>query len=114
MDTTTPTGAPWAGRGVRRPATAGSSARGGAMIIWGWRRLTSTVFRGTFYCPECSPQRAYSRRRMRPFCTLYYIPLFPTTTLGKYIECDACKSAYKDKILDYQQAATPDRATDVA
>jgi len=54
------------------------------MIIWGRRALTSTVFRGTSYCPECSQQRAYSRRRMRRFFTLYFIPLFPTKTLGEY------------------------------
>jgi len=84
------------------------------MIIWGWRTLTSTVFRGSFFCPECAQQRAYSRRRMRRFFTLYFIPLFPTKTLGEYIECDACKSAYKDKILDNQTAHAPERAADVA
>jgi len=84
------------------------------MIIWGWRTLTSTVFRGTFFCPDCAQQRPYSRRRMRRFFTLYFIPLFPTKTLGEYIECDACTSTYKETVLEYQPSREAVRTADVA
>jgi hypothetical protein len=104
----------------RSTATAGGPAdqpeddEEGSMIIWGWRALTKTVSRGNFFCPDCGQQQAYSRRLVRRFFTLYFIPLFPTKTLGEYIECDVCKNAYKDKVLEYNPLGKPERMADVA
>lgn len=83
------------------------------MIIWGSRGLTSTLAAGTFACPECKAQRGYEKKQMRRFFTLYFIPLFPTETLGDWIECARCHAKYNDKVLENRlppaaQEPTPD------
>jgi tellurite resistance protein len=71
------------------------------MIIFGTRGVTYNADDGDFHCPECEGQK-YHRKRVRRFFTLYFIPLIPLDKMGEYIECDGCKSTYKDSILDYQ------------
>jgi hypothetical protein len=97
-----------------RPAVRPEDDKEGGMIIWGWRALTKTVARGNFFCPDCVREQAYSRRRVRQFFTLYFIPIFPMKTLGEYIECDVCKNAYKDKVLEYNPLGKPERTADAA
>ena len=38
---------------------------------------------------------------MQRYFTLYWIPLFPLTTLGEYVECELCAQGYDPKILQY-------------
>jgi hypothetical protein len=77
------------------------------MVIWGSRALTSTQATGTFACPECKVQIGYEKKRMRRFFTLYFIPLFPTETLGEWIECTRCRTNYKEAVLEYRLPPTP-------
>jgi hypothetical protein len=78
-----------------------------AMIIWGSRALTSTQATGSFACPECKVQIGYEKKQMRRFFTLYFIPLFPTETLGQWIECTRCHTNYKEAVLQYRLPPTP-------
>ncbi len=71
------------------------------MIIWGSKGRTSTIKSGDFYCPDCSDYKAYNHQKVRRWFTLYFIPVFPLSDLGEYIECSECKSTYKDNVLDY-------------
>ena len=75
------------------------------MIIFGTRGVTSTKETGPFNCPFCGDQRAYSRKSVRRFFTLYFIPLIPLDEIGSYIECLTCKQQFKDEVLAYDPAA---------
>jgi uncharacterized tellurite resistance protein B-like protein len=77
------------------------------MIIFGTRGVTTTPERGSFHCPECEGQQ-FRRRRVRRFFTLYFIPVIPLDKLGEYIECESCRSTYKDSVLDYKPGAGAD------
>lgn len=71
------------------------------MIIWGSKGVTGTTGGGTFNCPVCAASQPYEQKRVRRFFTLYFIPLFPTSTLGEYIECRACEGTFETDILNY-------------
>jgi uncharacterized tellurite resistance protein B-like protein len=75
------------------------------MIIFGTRGVTSTKETGPFNCPSCGDQRAYSRKSVRRFFTLYFIPLIPLDQLGEYIECITCKQQYAEEVLAYDPIA---------
>lgn len=69
------------------------------MIIWGWRARDKQVATGTFHCPNCHTRSAFSHQRVARYFTLYFIPLFPTSTLGEYVRCMRCASQYKTVVL---------------
>lgn len=85
------------------------------MIIWGSKGRTKEVSRGQFYCPRCATLRPYVRRRVSKYFTLYFIPLFPTSTLGEYVECGACFTTFKPEVLEYAPNAweSPQRDPEV-
>ncbi|HEX8907433.1 MAG TPA: zinc-ribbon domain-containing protein [Longimicrobiaceae bacterium] len=60
------------------------------MIIWGSTARDRTIASGTFYCPACRARSSYSHQRVSRYFTLYFIPLFPTDTLGEYLRCTRC------------------------
>jgi len=81
------------------------------MIIWGSKGRTKTVASGQFYCPRCSTLRPYEHRRVGKYFTLYFIPLFQTSALGEYVECQVCRTTFKvevleasGKLLEYERA----------
>jgi tellurite resistance protein len=71
------------------------------MLIWGSKGRTSTVESGEFYCPDCSDYKPYKHQKVKRWFTFYFIPVFPLSDLGEYIECDDCKSTYKNNVLDF-------------
>jgi tellurite resistance protein len=75
------------------------------MIIWGSKGRTSTQATGDFYCSECSDYRPYGHKVVKKWFTLYFIPVFPMSTLGEYIECNSCNSTFKMNALDYDPKA---------
>ncbi len=75
------------------------------MIIWGSKAITGTLGAGNFNCPVCAVNRPYDQKRVRRFFTLYFIPLFPTSTLGQYVECRGCQGTFEPNILSYDPAA---------
>jgi hypothetical protein len=79
-------------------------------IIWGSRGIESTVHNGDFYCPDCDQQEEYSLKQVRPFFTLYFIPLFPTGSGERYVECHRCKKTYKEAVLEYKPPSEAQRA----
>lgn len=68
-------------------------------IIWGTRARTNTIGSGTFHCPRCRANRDYAYKQVKRWFTLYFIPLFPTRTLGEYVECAGCGAAWKPEVL---------------
>jgi hypothetical protein len=78
-------------------------------IIWGSRGLTSTVENGDFHCPRCDQQQEYALKQVRPWFTLYFIPIFPVGGAEKYVECLGCGNTYKDEVLNYEPPSEADR-----
>jgi predicted RNA-binding Zn-ribbon protein involved in translation (DUF1610 family) len=70
------------------------------IIIWGSRGLTSTRGSGTFYCPRCDSEADYALKQVRPFFTIYFIPLFPIGAAQRYVECHSCGGTFKEEVLD--------------
>lgn len=75
------------------------------MIIFGTRGVTSTKETGPFHCPFCGDQRAYSRKSVRRFFTLYFIPVIPLDEIGQYIECLTCNQQFNEDVLAYDPTA---------
>jgi hypothetical protein len=70
------------------------------IIFWGWTTITRTVGEGAFYCPRCRVHTSYSHQRIKEYFTLYFIPLFPTNTIGEFIECRECGTTFQPSIRD--------------
>jgi hypothetical protein len=69
------------------------------MIIWGSKAKESEIAAGTFFCPNCMADSAYSHMRVSRYFTLYFIPLFSTSTLGEYVRCRSCNVELSDVVL---------------
>jgi len=70
-----------------------------AMIIWGWRGLTSTVKQQNFNCPRCNESRVGCVKQVRTWFTIYFIPLIPLSVEQPYLECSTCASIYEESLL---------------
>lgn len=71
------------------------------MIIWGSKGKTKIIGQGTFYCPRCQVKRFYKHHQVGKYFTLYFIPLFQTSKLGEYIECQTCFTPFEKSVLEY-------------
>lgn len=71
------------------------------MIIWGSRGITGTLEQAQFHCPQCGTQRSGALKQVRNFFTLYFIPLIPMGTLGRFVECGSCGGSFAEEILTY-------------
>ena len=71
------------------------------MIIWGSKAKESQVGTGTFFCPSCMADSPYAHMRVSRYFTLYFIPLFPTSTLGEYVCCRTCNGQLSNVVLTF-------------
>jgi hypothetical protein len=79
------------------------------IIFFGSRGVTSTVEYGDFYCPRCDHPEGYALKQVRPWFTLYFIPIFPIGGAQRYVECRRCGQAYKEAVLDMQGPSDANR-----
>jgi predicted RNA-binding Zn-ribbon protein involved in translation (DUF1610 family) len=79
------------------------------MIIFGSRVREKEIADGQFTCPNCHKLRAYKQKRISKYFALYFIPLFKTSDLGEYIECQTCGNKYKPGVLSYREPSTAER-----
>jgi hypothetical protein len=70
------------------------------MIIWGSTGKQKTIGEEPFFCPRCRTEATGEHVRVSRYFTLYFIPLFPTSTLGEYIRCDECAGEFDMSVLD--------------
>jgi zinc-ribbon family len=70
------------------------------MIIWGSRAKENVRATGEFYCPRCNETRTYKHKRLQRYFTLYFIPLFATSTIVEWVECLHCGQQFKPDILN--------------
>jgi uncharacterized tellurite resistance protein B-like protein len=71
------------------------------MIIWGSRGINSVVESGDFHCPQCSTTRTGRLTEVRRFFTLYFIPLIPLGSGGKFVECESCGGTFAEEAMSY-------------
>ena len=71
------------------------------MIIWGSYVIRKTLGNGDYYCPNCATHRKYTLRKPRRWGHLYWIPLFVMEEFESYVECDTCKKAYREVVLQH-------------
>jgi len=71
------------------------------MIIWGTYVTKKVVSTGQFYCPRCANHRSYKLRRPKKWGHLYWIPIIPMEEFDRYVECDGCKGAYQEIVLQH-------------
>jgi zinc-ribbon family len=88
-------------------------------LLWGSRTRTRRVGQGVFHCPRCRTHVTYSHDVSENWFTLYFIPLFPTRTLGECVRCGECRGAYKPSILlrseeEIERSMRPWRCSDCA
>lgn len=81
------------------------------MIIFGTRGVTLSKESGDFHCPACngSPQ-AYTRKSVRRFFTLYFIPVIPLDKLGEYVQCHRCNGTFNVQVLEHDPEAERNQA----
>jgi zinc-ribbon family len=71
------------------------------MIIWGTYVTKKVVSTGQFYCPRCANHRSYKLRRPKKWGHLYWIPIIPMEEFGRYVECDSCRGAFQEIVLQH-------------
>jgi hypothetical protein len=71
------------------------------MIVWGTYVTKKIVSTGQFYCPRCANHRGYKLRRPKKWGHLYWIPIIPMQEFDRYVECDGCKGAYQEIVLQH-------------
>ncbi len=79
------------------------------MIIFGTRVRHKVLGDGKFFCPRCQAQRSYLHKRASRYFALYFVPIIPMGTIGEFIECQTCKTAFEMSVLN-QKGPVPSRA----
>jgi hypothetical protein len=70
------------------------------MIIFGTRGRISTMDGGQFYCPRCGGDRDYTRKGVRRWFTLFFIPIVPMGAARNLrIVCSTCGGAFNEQVL---------------
>ncbi len=79
------------------------------MIIFGSRVREKEIASGQFNCPNCKATRPYIQKQIGKYFALYFIPLFKTSDLGDFVECQVCHQKYKPEVLTYKEPSQADR-----
>ncbi len=66
------------------------------MIIFGSRGLDLKRGEGSFFCPNCQTDRIYTLKERKRMGHLYWIPILPLGSLGKFVECKACRQIFHE------------------
>lgn len=80
------------------------------MIIWGYRtRITKSDVDDVLKesCPQCKGDLELSD--MKKWFTLYFIPVFPISTVDTFYKCCKCEQTYKKEIKEMLQKGNKDR-----
>lgn len=74
------------------------------VLIWGSKGKAKEVGAGVFYCPSCNSMQNYKHYELGKYFTLYFIPLFQTSKITEYIDCERCSLSFKTEVLNYNHA----------
>ena len=68
-----------------------------------WTRgVTINKGQGRFYCPSCWGECGYHKRGVFRFFAIADVPLIPLGMVGDYIECEACKATFGERVLEFE------------
>ncbi len=70
------------------------------LFIWGFKGRNKKMGEGEFFCPDCGSYHHYFLMIVKRWFTFYFIPIFPTSTLGEYVECQNCKATFNTRVLE--------------
>lgn len=70
------------------------------MLIFGTTSLKHVKAKGEFFCPACQDHQPYKLREPRRWFHLYWIPIIPMKSLGRYVECGTCKKTFVEEALE--------------
>jgi hypothetical protein len=76
------------------------------IVVWGWRTRLKELRSGTFACPSCRVDRAYSFVEARRWFTFFWIPLIPLKRLGQFVKCSNCGSTFTEAVLELKTTAS--------
>jgi hypothetical protein len=79
------------------------------MIIFGSSVREKEIASGQFTCPNCRVLRPYIQKRIDKYFAIYFVPLFKTSDLGEYVECQVCHQKYKPDVLFYKEPSPAER-----
>jgi zinc-ribbon family len=69
------------------------------MIIWGFRVIMRVLSSGAFFCPKEDGDRPYQLKSQQRFFTIFFIPLIPLKKFDNLVECQSCRTLYKESVL---------------
>ena len=78
-------------------------------IVFGSKSRAKKIGEGRFFCPKCRTEATYQHHRISRYFTLYFIPLFPISTLGEYVECTGCHAQFGPHVLQLTRAQIEER-----
>ena len=82
------------------------------MIIFGTKGRSIKMDSGDFHCPNCNTNRAYNKKYVQDWFTLYFIPTFPVgSKKNEHIECEECSSIYHLDVIDYKPGLNDEEMT---
>ena len=82
------------------------------MIIFGTKGRSIKMDSGEFHCPNCNTNRAYNKKYVQDWFTLYFIPTFPVgSKKNEHIECEECSSIYHLDVIDYKPGLNDEEMT---
>jgi predicted RNA-binding Zn-ribbon protein involved in translation (DUF1610 family) len=81
------------------------------IFIIGVHPRETVIDRGPFYCPHCGQSRHYTQKEVRPYLSLYFIPLFPVGSAQTLYQCDTCRMSFDVDVLQHPQPEKPKRQT---
>jgi len=79
------------------------------ILIWGTRGRASSIENGQFYCPDCDQRRGFDLMQVKQWFTFFFIPIFPFSNLGRYVECGSCKATFNERVRDYDPQAQQEK-----
>ena len=72
----------------------------------GWWEYERTDTSGTFVCPAEGIEREYQIRRVNRWITLFYVPVVPLGTLGRFVRCKSCKNRFGHEAIQQPRSGT--------
>lgn len=81
------------------------------IIIFGTRSQEQVIRQGNFYCPSCDAERRYSLIEVSSYFTLFFAPIFKTSSGSRFVKCQSCQKTFSDNVFD---AAPPNPTERIA
>jgi hypothetical protein len=79
------------------------------MIIYGTSGREVLIGEGQFHCPQCDSPQHFRHNRITRYFTLYFIPLFPVSNHGEFVQCSQCQGQFVPDVINYRPPSQGER-----